>query len=386
MLGRRSLAIALYNLTTTTKVGGVESFVWDLSRELTQRGHRVTIIGGVGERREPIDGVRVVAYPFISRRFWQSLPLLRRAYAETKLLERLSMAVSAVPLLARGGFDVVHIQKPYDMAPALVSRWLGGPRVVLGCHGEDFYRGDSLLARHMDGVVSCSRYNAQTVGARYTACPIRVIYNGFDATLFRPQEPDQSLRQTMLASGSRWLLLYVGRLMPWKGVDTAIEALGLLPEATLLVAGDGEERERLQQMAMATGVGERVRFLGVVPREMLPRLYSSVDVLLAPSFASETFGISLVEAQACGLPVVASRFGGFPEVIDEGRTGVLVPPREGAAMAAAVRQLLGEPGGRAAMAAAAPGWARQFVWSAVVDRVEAAYAEALGGGCIHPIP
>ena len=121
---------------------------------------------------------------------------------------------------------------------------------------------------------------------------------------------------------------------------------------------------------------QRVRFLGVVPRQQLPRLYSTVDLLLATSYASETFGISLVEAQACGLPVVASRFGGFPEVVDEGRTGLLVPPRDPSALAEAVTTILEHPERRAAMAAAAPQWVAQFLWPAVVDRVEAAYYRA----------
>jgi glycosyltransferase involved in cell wall biosynthesis len=116
-----------------------------------------------------------------------------------------------------------------------------------------------------------------------------------------------------------------------------------------------------------------VRFLGTVPRTALPSLYSSVDLLLATSFASETFGISLVEAQACGLPVVASRFGGFPEVVDEGRTGLLVPPRDPHALAETVRSFLEDPPRRTAMAAAAPSWAAQFTWSAVGDRVEETY-------------
>jgi glycosyltransferase involved in cell wall biosynthesis len=368
------LSIAIYNLTTTTKVGGVESFVWDLSRELAKRGHSVTIIGGAGEQREVAEGVCVITYPFIKRSFWQALPPLRRAYAEAKLLERLSMSLSALPQLIRGGYDIVHLQKPYDMAPALLARISGGPRVVLGCHGEDFYRGDWWLARQVDAAVSCSRFNAQTVGARYD-CAIQVIFNGFDSSLFHPHPPDPALRSTY---GDGPLLLYVGRLMPWKGVDTALHALRYLPKATLLIAGDGEERERLQRLAQELGIMQRVRFLGVVPRQQLPRLYSTVDLLLATSYASETFGISLVEAQACGLPVVASRFGGFPEVVDEGRTGLLVPPRDPSALAEAATAILEHPERRAAMATAAPQWVAQFLWPAVVDRVEAAYYGVMG--------
>ena len=363
------MRIALYNLTTTTKFGGVESFVWDLSRELAGRGHHVTIFGGVGPRREHVPGVRVLTFPFVSRDLWQRLPLLRRAYAEAKLLERLTMAVPALPELARGGYDIIHIQKPYDLGPALVARQLGGARVVLGCHGEDFYRGDTLLACHVDAAVSCSRFNARTVAARYGFTP-EVVFNGIDTTLFRPVTPDAELRQRY---GNRPLLLYVGRLMPWKGVDGAIRALASIPNAVLLIVGAGQECENLERLAAELGLQDRVYFPGPLDRAALPRLYSSADLLLATSFASETFGIGPVEAQACGLPVVASRWGGFPEVVDDGRTGVIVPPRDPDALAAAVNALLHDGPRRAAMAAAAPTWAAQFGWPAVVDRIEAVY-------------
>ncbi len=365
------MRIALYNLTTTTKLGGVESFVWDLSRELARRGHAVTIIGGVGSRRETAPGVRTLTFPFVSRRVWQMLPPLRRAYAEAKLLERLTMALLALPELVRSGYDIIHIQKPYDMGPALLARRLGGAKVVLGCHGEDFYIGDRWLARRVDAAVSCSRFNARTVAARYGNEP-RVIFNGIDIDLFRPGPPEPAWRR-----GEERLLLFVGRLQPWKGVETAIRALPSIPAADLLIAGDGEDRERLERIAAELDVQQHVRFLGPLPRSELPALYRSVDLLLAASHASETFGIGPVEAQACGLPVVATRFGGFPEVVDEGRTGLLVPPRDPTALAAAVNTLLNDPARRAAMAAAAPSWAGQFAWPAVADRVEAAYAIAL---------
>jgi D-inositol-3-phosphate glycosyltransferase len=371
--------ICLYNLTTTTKYGGVESFVWDLARELAGRRHEVTIVGGSGPRREPAPGVRVLAFPFVSRGFWQSVPPLRRAYAEAKLLERLTMGVAALPALASGGYDVIHIQKPYDIGPALLARRLGGARVILGCHGEDFYRGDRPLARRVDAAVSCSRFNAETVARRYGFTPT-VVFNGIDTGLFRPLPPDLELRRELGAPPGKPLLLFVGRLQPWKGVETALRALPALPGAQLAVAGDGEDRARLEALTGELGLRDRVRFLGSVERGELPRLYSSADLLLATSHASETFGIGPVEAQACGLPVVASRFGGFPEVVDEGRTGLLFTPRDPAGLAAAARALLNDPARRAAMAAAAPGWAAQFAWPAVTDRIEAVYHEVVGEG------
>ncbi len=370
----KPLRVALYNLTTTTRIGGVESFVWDLSRELTQRGHQITVIGGVGSIREQIAGVRVLTFPFISRRVFQAVPPLRRAYAEAKLLERLTLAVSALPELARGGYDIIHLQKPYDMLPAIIARRFSGARVILGCHGEDFYPADRWLARQMNAAVSCSAFNARTVAARYPLQP-QVIYNGIDTHLFRPQPCDPAVRAHL--ADTPHLLLYAGRLQPWKGVETAIRALPALPTATLLIAGDGEDRPRLTALAAELGVSTRVRWLGMVPRTELPHLYSHVDLLLATSYASETFGISLVEAQACGLPVVATNFGGFPEVVHPGQTGVLVPPRDVAALRDAVARLLDDPAQRSAMAAAAPAWAAQFSWAAVADRVETAYQAVL---------
>ncbi|WP_298817082.1 glycosyltransferase family 4 protein [Chloroflexus sp.] len=370
------MRIALYNLTTTTKIGGVESFVWDLARELAQRGHAVDIFGGVGQRREPAPGVRVFTFPFVSRRFWQSFPFLRRAYAEAKLLERLTMAIPALPTLIRGHYQIIHLQKPYDLAPALLARRLSGAKVILGCHGEDFYRGDRWLAGRVDAAVSCSRFNAQTVARRYGFTPT-VVFNGIDTGMFQPQPPDSTFRERLGLPADAPLLLFVGRLQPWKGVETAIRALPHIPRAILLIAGDGEDRSRLAAIAAELGLSARVRFLGSVPRWQLPGLYASVDLLVATSYASETFGIGPVEAQACGLPVVATRFGGFPEVVADGQTGLLVPPRDPVALAAAINTLLADPNRRAAMAAAAPVWAAQFAWPAVVDRIEAVYRSVL---------
>lgn len=368
--------IALYNLTTTTKIGGVESFVWDLGRELARRNHAVTIIGGVGSQRHSLPGVRVITYPFISRERWRTVPPLRRVYGFTKLLERLSFALAALPGIIAAQPDILHIQKPYDLGPALLARRLTGTPVVFGCHGKDFFPGDRLLGKRTDIAVSCSRFNAETVAEHYGILP-RVVYNGVDFDLFRPVPPDPVFRQRLAPHGEA-LILFVGRLIPWKGVQYILQALGTLHNTRLIIVGDGTYRSGLERLAHLLQVEDRVLFLGSVPRTELPHLYANVDLVVGASFANETFGIALVEAQACGVPVVASHFGGFPEIVLPGETGLLVPPQNPAALADAVRALLHDPVLRARMGQRGRAWVTaQFSWASVTDRVLAAYDQVL---------
>jgi len=175
-------------------------------------------------------------------------------------------------------------------------------------------------------------------------------------------------------------VLFVGRLQPWKGVDTAIRAIALTPHTTLQIAGDGEQRQALERLVTELQLNDRVSFLGSVPRHTLPAIMQDSHVLVATSYASETFGIGLVEAQSCGLPVIASRFGGFVEVVAEGITGRFFTPKDATDLAAQFQFLIENPAVRQQYAAAAPPWAAQFAWPAVTDRVTQAYATALQRG------
>lgn len=364
------MRIALYNLTTTTAYGGVESFVWDLANQLHQRGHHVDIIAGHGPRREQVAGVNVYTYPFIARDKFSIIPGLRRAYAERKLLERLSTAPWGIAALVRGKYDIIHIQKPYDLLPALIAGRLSGAKVVLGCHGEDFYRGDRWLATRVDGAVSCSQFNVDTVTKRYPIS-IDVVYNGIDTTVFQPS-PTPAPEPPPLR------FLFVGRLQPWKGVDTAIKAVAQVDNATLTIAGDGVHRAELEELVDTLNLRQRITFLGSVERNLIAGVMHQHHVLVATSHASETFGIGLVEAQSCGLPVIASRFGGFVEVVNEGQTGLFYPPKDADALAECMRTLRDNPTLRQQFAANAPAWAAQFAWPAVTDRIEAHYRRVMG--------
>jgi glycosyltransferase involved in cell wall biosynthesis len=365
--------IVHYNLTTTTKEGGVETFVWDLAREQARSGQRVTIVSGAGPVRRDAPGVEVKTAPYVDRGRFAVGPL-RRAWAIRKLLERLSMLPRAYGLL--GGADLVHIHKPYDLplAPLLKRRRV--PLVYHG-HGEGFFPGDRTLARAAAALLSCSTYNASTLRRHYGR-EATVVYNGVDVERFSPREPDRDLRARLLGRGDL-LLLLPGRMMPWKGQQHAVEALARIgrPGLRLVLVGDGETRGQLEAQARAAGVADQVVFAGTVPHVDMPGYYAVADVVLGTSFASETFGMALAEAMACGRPVLASTWQGFDDVVRDGETGVRFEAADPEGLASALRALLDDRARRLRVAEA--GRSRvlaNFTWPQVAARVQAVY-EAL---------
>ncbi|MFN8503979.1 glycosyltransferase family 4 protein [Kouleothrix sp.] len=369
--------IALYNLTTTVKLGGVESIVWDVGQKLAERGHRVTIFGGRGAvRREP-PGVTVRRYPYVARDSWGRVPPLRKSLNLLKLLERLSMAGWALGDLMRGGFDIVQVVKPYDFPIGAHVRFYRGARLVYNSHGTDFFPGDVLFRRSIDGAFACSRFNARMVEAHYKI-PIDVSYNGFDADLFRPATPDAVLRARYAPDGAP-LILYAGRLVTFKGLDFLLDALARLPGARLILAGDGPHRASLEAQARRLGIAERAHFIGNRPHTELPQLHAISDVFAIPSTDHETFCLAACEAMSCERPVVAARTGGLTEVVRDGETGLVVPPADAPALARALGTLLDDPALRARMGRAGREWTHaMFTWDVVIGRMLACYERVLG--------
>ena len=192
-----------------------------------------------------------------------------------------------------------------------------------------------------------------------------------DTGVFRPQVRDAAFRREHGAGDDDILIVSVGRLVGWKGHRVVIEALRGLPENfRYLIAGDGPEREALQALADGSGLAGRVRFAGAVAHGDLPRLLSNSDLFVQPSTGEEAFGISVVEAMACGLPVFASNNGGLPEIIVEGETGRLLPPGDVAAwreaIGAASDVALLRRSGPAAQARADA----EFTWAANAAKLE----------------
>jgi len=215
-----------------------------------------------------------------------------------------------------------------------------------------------LIAASATTILANSHYTARSFLAAAPSARVEVVHNPVDLARWNPARIDRAQARARLGrAGERKLLLgVVAQLSPWKGQDTAVEALALLcregVDAHLLLIGSAKFVARstrfdneayvagLRTRVARAGLQDRVSFLG--EREDVPELVRALDILLLPS-TEEPFGRALIEAMALGVPVLATNVGGPPEIIEDGREGYLLAPRQPAAWAQAIRRIAESP-------------------------------------------
>ena len=331
--------------------GGVASVVRHLAAHLSERGHEVAFLFP-----EEVRGVerRVTAWGFTGYALNLRPPAIPghplrapAAFAATAAATRLRLGA----IVRRHGVGIVNVHYPVEpfVHLALLRAW-GGVRLVTSAHGSDLLPGGRprrplaravrlLLARSDRLVAPSAAYRDALVDA-YPALAgrVAVVHNGVSAAELagprrRPEE----------AAGP--YVLCLAHYAPWKGLDVLVRAFARVaarhPGLRLVVAGDGAGRGETGALAAALGVAERVALLGEQPRARVAELLNGCALFVLPSRA-ESFGIALVEAMACGRPVVGTRVGGIPEIVRDGVDGVLVPPDDPAALAGAIDRLLAD--------------------------------------------
>lgn len=366
------MKICFYNLTAGFKSGGLETYCWEVGRALARQGHEVHIFGGEGGVARN-DDVKLISLPYTPRDRFPNFGTRFR-----KMAERLSFAKRAKPLLLAGNYDAVIVNKPYDF-PVLAwlkRRGFNGVTAIRS-GGTDYYLADRWFAGAVDVWLSSSAYNAAQVEERYGR-PVTVIHNGVDPDRFSPEAPQAGVRERFAIPVEATVAVSVGRLIGWKGLHVIIECLSAIPSLHFLVVGSGDERVRLERLAAERGVADRVHFAGEVAHRDLPGYLCAGDVFVQPSIGEEAFGISVVEAMSCRLPVLASNQGGLREIVIQGETGQLLPAGDlsawGKALAALMdRDLCGRLGaaGRERVLA-------NFTWAGNAERLVAMLTAAKG--------
>jgi len=279
-----------------------------------------------------------------------------------------SLKSSLQELLAQGRrFDLIdaHYFYPDGVAAVRLAGEFGIP-VVVTARGTDLnlipeYRSPRRMIRHAaaqaDGLITvCQALKDRLVELGTAADDVVVLRNGVDLQLFRPMDRQAARARLGL---TRRTLASVGWLVERKGHHHAIRALRTLPETDLLIVGEGPERTRLERIAVQEGVSARVRFLGRMEQKQLPALYNAVDALLLAS-SREGWANVLLEAMACGTPVVASAVWGTPEVVAAPEAGVLMKTLDSAGVVDGVMRLFSTTLDRAATRRYAEG----FSWDA----------------------
>jgi glycosyltransferase involved in cell wall biosynthesis len=196
----------------------------------------------------------------------------------------------------------------------------------------------------MDRLIVVSRAIEQKISEEgRRGVPVSLIYNGVDLERYNHQQPCCTLHEDYSIPEDAQIVGVIARLEAEKGHRTLLEAWPLVlaaqPRAWLLIVGEGSERDSLEAEAASLGISDRVVFTG--RREDVPAVTAALDVSVLPSYR-EAQGLSVLEAMALGRPVVASRVGGIPEMIEDGVSGLLVPPNDREALASAIVRLLAD--------------------------------------------
>lgn len=361
--------------------GGAEHGAFALTRRLTARGHTVSIVTPQlrpeWPRHESMDGVDVHRYPVASIGGRERTAAI--VLASLRHLGRLWRRLAP---------DVIN--QHYLLPTGIAGQWwatrLGIPTVTT-LIGMDVYDPDYRPApvwrplmrraiRRARAVTCISSFVRDVVQRDYPpapGAPCALVPYGVDVKQFHPEESAGEVRRRHGVADEDLLVLAVQRLYARKGVTTFLDAAALvvreIPNVRFLVAGAGPEREALERHASTLGLAERVTFVGRKHNlTELPAYYAAADVFALHTL-HEGLGIVLLEALASGCPVVTTAAGGTVDIVRDGDTGLLVPPGDANAFAAAVIRLLRDPSLRATLRVRARRAAEAaFDWDVVAER------------------
>jgi glycosyltransferase involved in cell wall biosynthesis len=285
-------------------------------------------------------------------------------------------------LLGGGGWDLIDLhEEPFGLAVAevLVLRLLRSrrtPFVLCSAQNIDkrypppFRWFERWSLAHASGAYTCNTEAGAILRRKGLRGELELLPLGVDVARFAPGDREPPERRLRVG--------FVGRLIPHKGVDVLIDALAMDDRLDADIYGAGPEADRLAARAADRGVADRVTFHGFAEDSSLPAVFTTFDVLAVPSVPVpgwlEQFGRVVVEAQASGVPAVASASGALPEVV--GDAGLLVPPGDAAALCAALVRVLEEPGLWSRLRDAGLETVHRFTWAEVAGLQQSLYERA----------
>ncbi len=298
-------------------------------------------------------------------------------------LTYISFAFKAKEILRTEKFDIIHVHEPYHP----FSLWFiknfkrnvgtfhvfrEEPEKLLLKLGKPFIK---IMRENLSIAVAVSK-TASKIVMSYFGVPeekIRIIPNGIDFQRFDEAEPLRNL-------AGKFNILFVGRLEPRKGVKHLIRAYRtvkkIIPDSRLIIVGSGMRAYYLS--FITEDIEKNVIFMGEIPSENLQRVYKSADICVFPSNRGESFGIVLLEAMAAGKPVIAGNAEGYRELLQDGKYGIIVDPRDEDALARSIVELYFKDEKRKELAEKGRKYAMNFDWKNVIKDISRLYVQILG--------
>lgn len=338
--------------------GGAELAAYELARRFAEAGNQVTLVSAHAELDEALpEGLELVPVESRLLRLVLRLPPGFFRWLVQHFVGNLAAARTARRELAARPYDVVNthgaletlllcrgctipiVYTEHDPTPWSVRyrRWwerLIRKAVYRSINARAFLRATT--------VVPVVESMGEELPARFSvpAANVRPISNGTNVDLFHPYRPGPSVVQEQTGFDS--YCLFVGRLTPRKAPDILLRALADVAGVNCAFVGDGPMRPKLEALARELGIADRVGFIGTVQSALLGRIYADADFLVLPSVAEGT-PLVVIEAMACGIPVLAARVSGLPALVRDWETGFLVKPGDVGELTMAMRFLAGDP-------------------------------------------
>jgi glycosyltransferase involved in cell wall biosynthesis len=332
-------------------MGGIEKVSYEQSKRLTESGYEIDVLTSKikGQNERPIKGIRVFPYSNLNlaERIGVPYPILSfDAYRKFVQVIKNCDLVHAHGHVYMSSYLAGKVAKKYKK-PFIVTQhntFIDYQSILnMMEHLNDCTIGKSVL-KHANRIITVSKETKKYVlrlGADKSKTT--VIYNGVNLDTFHPVNKGES-RKTLGLPQNRKIIFSVRRLVYKNGLDTLIESIPLLtrdhPNLLFVVAGKGPSRKLIEDRIKELGIDNNIKLTGFVPDRLLPVYYGAADYFILPSASGEGLPLVLLEAMACGLPVIATAVGGTPEIIQHMKNGVLVPPRNPEAMAEALSKLL----------------------------------------------
>jgi len=333
------MKIGLYLAYTLGSAGGNQRMLLEIASRLAKKGHDITVISGKDPKCDMagqydldykafdyIHGDKVAFLDNALRMIQPKSGILNNPTG--KIFEAVSFFRNASSFIAKQNFDAIILFKAID---ALLFKeikkkcpktrlyiYIGGPYILP-------LKLEKRSVEHLDGVIGLS-YAVSKDTERKTGKKCITIHSGTDFEKFRKDDKSRKEYRRKLGLGNDFVLMSVARLVEWKGIHIALKALQGIRQARYIIVGEGPFEGEIDRLIGELGLKKNVIRIPKHTQEELLGFYNASDLFLQPSIGFEGLGITVVEAMACGLPVIGSDIGGIPEMIIDGKNGLLARP------------------------------------------------------------